>query len=417
MWGLTHKCPTEVSGLGIVDEHDPCRVVDFFVVEQSCTDASTEMDPTAVANLIADMRDKGIHPSRWRVWWHSHAKMKAFFSGTDEDNVERYASEKALWSVVTNHADAQRVMNGQMPTEVYIRVDVFDPDQPKNINSPMRYTIEGCGWRVATLPVVTDDWFKESLAKLNTRRPEAQRLNIQPNSQPNDRQAWARGLARYEGEMYPQRFPQATQVTRQEDPDPRVWHTFTRDDDDDDPWDTRNWQATCRDDERVVLRQDRRALPQEEPKSPRAAQEEEPEDVKILHRLLIQMEEVDAISLEKADKTFRRYRYGQLSATATHNLLVYAWNEFVARQSGKIEAIKDPKLQEARQEWLERVHDRIERGLASFVAVPGLFMDPRFMDEDLPLQALEEVPILEVFTDEEETNPRLDLLLHQEQPI
>lgn len=178
MWGMTLRCKGEVSGLGIVDEHDPSKVIDFFIVEQICSSTSTEMDQEAVANLIADMRDKGISPSRWRVWWHSHAAMKAFFSGTDEDNVERYASEKALWSVVTNHDDAKRVEAGQSPTEMYIRVDLFDPDQPKNTASPMRYTIEGCDWKVAPLSLVSDEWFEESMSKVGSQ--PVIKLDIKP---------------------------------------------------------------------------------------------------------------------------------------------------------------------------------------------------------------------------------------------
>lgn len=175
---MTLRCKGEVSGLGIVDENDPSRVIDFFIVEQVCTGTSTEMDQEAVANLIADMRDKGISPSRWRVWWHSHATMKAFFSGTDEDNVERYASEKALWSVVTNHEDARRVAAGQAPSEMYIRVDLFDPDQPKNTNSPMRYTIEGCDWKVSPFSLVADEWFEESMKKVG--EPPVVKLDIKP---------------------------------------------------------------------------------------------------------------------------------------------------------------------------------------------------------------------------------------------
>jgi len=70
MWGMTLRAPGEVSGLGIVSETDPNKVEDFFIVEQVCSGSSTTMDQAAVAQLILDMRDRGISPSRWRVWWH-----------------------------------------------------------------------------------------------------------------------------------------------------------------------------------------------------------------------------------------------------------------------------------------------------------------------------------------------------------
>ena len=171
MWGMTLRAKGEVSGFGLIDEHDPCRVVDFHVVKQTVSGSSTIMDPSALDDLFMNSRDKGIALDRWRVWWHSHASMKTFFSGTDDATVERYASEKPLWSVVTNHADAQRVAAGHSPTEVYIRIDGFDPDNPKSQTSPSRYTIEGCDWSVGNLQVVPDSWFDEHMQLLEAHAP------------------------------------------------------------------------------------------------------------------------------------------------------------------------------------------------------------------------------------------------------
>ena len=172
MWGMTLRAKGEVSGFGLIDEHDPCRVVDFHVVKQRVSGSSTIMDPSALDDLFMNSRDKGIALDRWRVWWHSHAEMKAFFSGTDDTTVQRYASEKPLWSVVTNHADARRVAAGHSPTEMYIRIDGFDPDNPKSQTSPSRYTIEGCGWSVGNLQVVPDSWFDEHMGLLEPSFPQ-----------------------------------------------------------------------------------------------------------------------------------------------------------------------------------------------------------------------------------------------------
>ena len=165
MWGLTLRAKGEISGFGLVDEHDPCKVIDFFVVTQECSGSNSTMDPDPLHELFLSKRDEGIPMERWRVWWHSHASLDTFFSGTDEATAELYASEKALWSVVTNHADAVRVAKGKSPTEMYVRVDCFDPDFPKNRNSPQRYTIEGCEWTVGNVQVIPNSWFDEQIAK------------------------------------------------------------------------------------------------------------------------------------------------------------------------------------------------------------------------------------------------------------
>jgi len=165
MWGLTLRAKGEISGFGLIDENDPCRVIDFHVVTQECSSGNSTMDPDPLHELFLAKRDEGIPMERWCVWWHSHADLDTFFSGTDEATAELYASDNALWSVVTNHADAVRVANGKSPTEMYIRVDCFDPDNPKSLNSPRRYTIEGCDWTVGNVQVVPNSWFDEQIAK------------------------------------------------------------------------------------------------------------------------------------------------------------------------------------------------------------------------------------------------------------
>lgn len=167
MWGMTLRAKGEVQGFGYVDEHDPCRVVDFFIVNQVVTAAGATVDQDEQLDLFLSMRDKGIAMNRWRVWWHSHADMKTFFSDTDEGTIKKYASDRALWSVVTNHADARRVAAGLSPTEVYIRADCFDPANPASQTSPQRFTILDCGWSVPPVQVIPDAWFAEQMTKLH----------------------------------------------------------------------------------------------------------------------------------------------------------------------------------------------------------------------------------------------------------
>jgi hypothetical protein len=159
MWALTAACDVEISAMGIVAEGEPNLVEEFFVVKQKCSATRTEMDPDALMELTMALREKGINQNRMRVWWHSHVKMDTEFSGTDEDNIERYASTY-LWSVVTQKQDADRVAYGFAPLKLNIRCDTFDPNDTKDHLSPLRYTHEKCAYGVSELDIVGDEWAK-----------------------------------------------------------------------------------------------------------------------------------------------------------------------------------------------------------------------------------------------------------------
>lgn len=331
---MTLRCKGEVSGLGIVDEHDPCKVVDFFIVEQECTSATTEMDQTAVANLIADMRDKGVDPSRWRVWWHSHASMKTFFSGTDEDNVERYASEKALWSVVTNHEDAKRVAAGKSPTEMYIRIDLFDPDHPKNTDSPMRYTIEGCDWYVPASVVVSDEWFAESMEKVGT--PKAQKLDIKPAGGYN---AWSwqksyadRNAPSQEHTGTPQQLPR--------------W--LAEDDAGNVNMSTDPWGGL------------------------RGGMAKDTETLLISHYAIDEFLDEDIINIETAMDLSNRWQSGQLTDAGVYNLLVTSWDKFLSDYR-KLGANGSSRILDLRKKWaaVKRTLDDFRCELSEESQEPG----------------------------------------------
>lgn len=328
---MTLRCKGEVSGLGIVDEQDPSKVIDFFVVEQICSSTSTEMDQTAVANLIADMRDKGISPSRWRVWWHSHAAMKAFFSGTDEDNVERYASEKALWSVVTNHEDAKRVEAGQSPTEMYIRVDLFDPDNPKNISSPMRYTIEGCDWRVAPLSLVPDEWFEESMKKVGSQ--PVIKLDIKPEDKSKGtpvRVVYGSGGGHPYG-SFRSGYGGAP------------WGAW-RDEDE------YSWWEGSKDDEKKA---DTVSIKNERPN----------DNLELITHFAIQeFLDMDLIEIDDAHILSHEYSTGEASDVKIHNILVDKWNRYLADQR----ALPPFKKTADHQETLNRLYRKVSDVLDMF---------------------------------------------------
>lgn len=100
----TRRCQFEIGGLGLVERVGRDFVVrDVFVLQQDVNDIATRLDPASVHRLIVRLlEDETSDPSMLRLWWHSHAREEVFWSGEDEETIERFRNEGML-SVVTNH--------------------------------------------------------------------------------------------------------------------------------------------------------------------------------------------------------------------------------------------------------------------------------------------------------------------------
>ena len=171
IWTLTEACDIEISALGIVAENDTGYVEEFFVPKQTCTAVTTKMDQGAVGDLTLALRDRGISPDRLCVWVHSHVDMATSPSGTDEDNIDRYASDRGLWCIITNKADAARVKVGLSPKEMYLRYDAFDRQNVRNKKSPQRWTTIDCGFAIAVINVMTAPWIAQALGNVIREAP------------------------------------------------------------------------------------------------------------------------------------------------------------------------------------------------------------------------------------------------------
>ena len=106
----THLARGEFSCLGVVT--DDLFIESVHLFEQSCTDASTELDPAALAKFLT----RCDQPEKVRGWFHSHASMKTFWSQTDNECIEALQNESFLVSIVVNKAGDLRC-----------RVDLYQP--------------------------------------------------------------------------------------------------------------------------------------------------------------------------------------------------------------------------------------------------------------------------------------------------
>lgn len=158
LWNWVDMAKGEVSMLGLVEECEdgPC-ITDVFLVKQTCTAASTDMDQTEVARLMFDLAAAGME-SGLRAWIHSHGVMQAFWSTTDDATIEGFGFEPYAVSLVVNK-------NG----DVKARVDLFEPirctidDIPVRIKLPALDLEDDCeqvfrtNVREETLPVISND--------------------------------------------------------------------------------------------------------------------------------------------------------------------------------------------------------------------------------------------------------------------
>ena len=107
----------EMSALGIVEKENETLVVpEVFLPKQTCSAANTEMDQEDVARIMLDVEREGKSSQTLRLWLHSHADMKCFWSDTDDTTIEALCNDGFVVSVVVNKAG-----------DLKCRVDLFDP--------------------------------------------------------------------------------------------------------------------------------------------------------------------------------------------------------------------------------------------------------------------------------------------------
>lgn len=110
-------CPTEISGFGkVVRIAGKLTITDVEIFKQVVSGAHSDMDDDALAAFLYEKTKAKEDLSQWRVWWHSHASMQVFFSGTDTGTIDGSTEFPWLVSVVGNHAG-----------DIKARWDLFDP--------------------------------------------------------------------------------------------------------------------------------------------------------------------------------------------------------------------------------------------------------------------------------------------------
>ena len=93
----------EIGGMLIakLDKDGDWVLQDPVILKQETAGANCTLDKTALADYYIEMVEKYGRDIQF-IWWHSHATMKAFWSGTDTATMKEYASGQWSMFLVVN---------------------------------------------------------------------------------------------------------------------------------------------------------------------------------------------------------------------------------------------------------------------------------------------------------------------------
>ena len=94
----------EISGLmtAVPQEDGRIKIGDVEILKQENSSANTELNGDAVSAYMMKYGMKYNNPDMKFVWWHSHHTMGAFWSGTDENEIEAWKNESYSLALVIN---------------------------------------------------------------------------------------------------------------------------------------------------------------------------------------------------------------------------------------------------------------------------------------------------------------------------
>ena len=98
------KWGTEIGGMAVTiqDDDDDWIIKDPVIMKQEVSGGLCELDKTKLAEYYSKMAIKHSKKNMRFCWWHSHAKMAAFWSGTDTNTIDEYEDGDLSFALVVN---------------------------------------------------------------------------------------------------------------------------------------------------------------------------------------------------------------------------------------------------------------------------------------------------------------------------
>ena len=159
-------CPVEVNGFGYLDRLGSCDLVleDVFILEQTATPYSVEVEPLAVARHLYELTRNGGDGGRMRFQWHSHVKMPAYFSATDQAQIESYTGDWMVSLVANKFGDYECRLDIYKPFRVWTPIEVL-VSVPHN-----RETVASCQQDINSLVRQTGLLRNKPVSAIDTER-------------------------------------------------------------------------------------------------------------------------------------------------------------------------------------------------------------------------------------------------------
>ncbi|HLP82004.1 MAG TPA: hypothetical protein VK141_08485 [Nitrosomonas sp.] len=100
----------EISGCGKVELIEDTesslhiRIVDVMIFKQVVTPGHTTMNGEVLSRWYYELVKADQDPGEWKLWWHSHHTMPAFFSGEDHATIATLSEPGRMYSLCINKA-------------------------------------------------------------------------------------------------------------------------------------------------------------------------------------------------------------------------------------------------------------------------------------------------------------------------
>ena len=100
----SEKWGTEIGGMAVTTQNEDGDwvILDPVVMKQEVSGALCELDKTELSIYYSKMAIKYKKENMRFCWWHSHAKMDAFWSGTDINTIDEYEDGDLSFALVVN---------------------------------------------------------------------------------------------------------------------------------------------------------------------------------------------------------------------------------------------------------------------------------------------------------------------------
>ena len=98
------KWSTEIGGMAVTIQSPDgdWLITDPVIIKQEVSGALCELDKTELAIYYSKMAIKYKKEEMRFCWWHSHAEMDAFWSGTDTNTIDEYEDGDLSFALVVN---------------------------------------------------------------------------------------------------------------------------------------------------------------------------------------------------------------------------------------------------------------------------------------------------------------------------